>query len=158
MKYDSPQGLGGWLILPIIGLFILPIKIIIVLTMIHLPIFLKGQWDILTNPNSEVYHALWGPILIGEITFNIFFFLFSVFLLIILFKKKTYFPKLIITYYILNTTIMIIFYYLSGLIPAVAETPDPESARELVRTIIGSAIWIPYFIVSKRVKHTFINP
>jgi hypothetical protein len=158
MKNDPPQGLGGWLILPIIGLFIFPIKILVFLTTIHLPIFLQGQWDILTNPNSEAYHFLWGPILIGEITFKIFFFVFSIFLLVILFKKKAYFPKLMITYYIANTSCMIIFYYLAELIPAIAETPDPESTKELVRTIIGSIIWVPYFIVSKRVKNTFVNP
>ncbi|WP_163938395.1 DUF2569 family protein [Paraferrimonas sp. SM1919] len=32
---------------------------------------------------------------------------------------------------------------------------DPNTLKEFIRTIISSAIWLPYLIVSKRVKATF---
>ena len=44
-------------------------------------------------------------------------------------------------------------------IPAAAEFADSsELARSLVRTIVPAFLWIPYFLVSKRVHNTFTEP
>jgi len=34
---------------------------------------------------------------------------------------------------------------------------DTETTRELYRSIISGIIWIPYMLLSKRVKATFVN-
>ena len=34
---------------------------------------------------------------------------------------------------------------------------DPDTLKELGRTLIASLVWIPYMLVSKRVKATFVN-
>ena len=34
---------------------------------------------------------------------------------------------------------------------------DPETKKEFVRTLISSIIWVPYMLVSKRVKATFVE-
>jgi len=34
---------------------------------------------------------------------------------------------------------------------------DAELYRDLVRAVIASAIWIPYFLYSKRVRNTFTD-
>ena len=57
----------------------------------------------------------------------------------------------------LNVAFVVIDFFVADLIPAVAAEPDPESTKELIRTIIGAAIWIPYFLKSDHVKNTFIN-
>ena len=41
------------------------------------------------------------------------------------------------------------------MIPFIAEQSDPESAKEVIRSVVGALIWVPYFLVSKRVKATF---
>ena len=54
----EPSGLGGWLILPMLGLIFLPIKLGAMLATIYYPIFSEGYWEVLTTPESEAYHAL----------------------------------------------------------------------------------------------------
>ena len=34
---------------------------------------------------------------------------------------------------------------------------DPGTTKEVARSVIGCAIWIPYTYLSRRVKNTFIN-
>src|SRR6185436_1093699 len=54
----SPQGIGGWLILPMIGLFVFPVRVAISLATDYAPIFRDGIWGSLTTPGSAVYHSL----------------------------------------------------------------------------------------------------
>jgi|LakMenEpi03Aug12_release.lakeMendotaPanAssembly.Ray.scaffolds.fasta_scaffold1375763_1 hypothetical protein len=156
MTDKTPIGIGGFLILPIIGLVITPIKSLLIVLSIHIPILTKENWSRLTTPGTEDYHPLWAPVLVGELGLNIFFAIFAIIVLILLFKKNRYLPKLIIIFYISNLILMGIMFYIANLIPIVAQTPDPESVGEITRAIIGATIWVPYFLISKRVKNTFV--
>lgn len=49
----APKGLGGWLILPAIGLFFYPIRIAASFYTDFLPIFQEGYWEVLTTPGRE---------------------------------------------------------------------------------------------------------
>lgn len=152
---DGPQGLGGWLILPMLGLILTPIRLGALLVMTYLPIFSEGAWEVLTTPGSEAYHPLWAPFLIFEILGNACFVVFAGILLILLFKKHYRFPSLMILFYVSNLAFVGIDFFVADLIPAVAEESDPESIKELTRTVISAAIWIPYFMRSRRVQNTF---
>lgn len=157
MAYErnEPSGIRGWLILPLLGLIITPLRLSGFLVTTFLPIFQEGYWEVLTTPGSEAYHALWAPILIFEISGNVLFIIFAVALLILMLQKHQKFPKLMITYLALNLLFVVTDYFVGDLIPAVAAQPDPEAVGELVRAIAGAAIWIPYFVTSERVKNTF---
>lgn len=153
----EPSGLGGWLILPMLGLIFLPIKLGAMLATTYYPIFSEGYWEVLTNPGSEAYHALWAPLLIFEIVGNSGFLIGAIVLLVFFFQKHHRFPTLMIWFLGLNLAFVGIDFFAADLIPAVAAAPDPESTQELIRAITGAAIWIPYFLKSVRVKNTFTN-
>ena len=154
----EPRGLGGWLILPAIGLFVLPIRLAVSLNNDFLPIFQEGYWEILTTPGSEVYHHLWAPLIIFEIAGNTFFIIFDIALIFLFFTRSYRFPTLFIVFLASNLLFVVGDFFLADLIPAVAAENDAESIKELARPIIGAIIWIPYFLVSKRVKNTFVKP
>ena len=154
---EEPRGLGGWLILPAIGLFILPIRLFFSLNNDFLPIFQQGYWEILTTPGSEAYHELWAPLIIFEVIGNIFFVIFDIILIFLFFVKSFRFPVLYIVFLALNLTFVAADLFFANSIPAVAAQNDAESVMQIVRSIIGAIIWIPYFLVSVRVKNTFVK-
>lgn len=158
MRKDHTSGIGGWLILPMLGLIISPIRLGYILLTVHLQIFTSGAWPVLTTPGSDAYHPLWAPILFFEIFANTALMCLSVALLILLFAKSHHFPRWMIAFYIASFCILAIDQSLGQQIPFVAAQEDPTSTRELIRSIIAMAIWIPYFIKSERVRNTFLEP
>jgi len=151
----EPCGIGGWLILPMLGLIIVPIRLGALMFSTYVPIFTEGAWNVLTTPGSGSYHSLWAPLLLLEIASNIVFIVASIILLIIMFRKHYSFPKWMIIYFAANLAFVGIDFFAGDLIPAIAAKQDPESLKELIRSVVGAAIWIPYFTKSQRVQNTF---
>jgi hypothetical protein len=153
----GPKGIGGWLILVMLGLIIGPLRIGYFMLETYVPIFTDGSWSQLTTEGTEVYHPLWGPLLIFEVFGNSVSILLAIAALICLLLHSRYTPRLAITSYAWPLAFVIADFLAADQIPAIAAQEDPESIREVVRSIIFAAIWIPYFLVSKRVKATFVD-
>ncbi len=154
---NEVSGIGGWLILPLLGLLFTPVKIGYLMSTLFVPVFTEGYWEVLTSPESEAYHALWGPLIIFELVGNLFFLCFSIYLIVLFFRKNYLLPKLYIAFLISNVVFLTIDYFVSDLIPAVAMEDSSESMKELVQTIAAACIWTPYFLKSRRVKNTFVK-
>lgn len=152
---SEPRGLGGWLVLVMIGLIVSPIRIGILVGTIVLSLFQGGTWEVLTTPGSEHYHPLWAPLLIFELAINGAFILAGVALLALFFAKSRRFPRMFILYVAISLIFQIVDYVLGEQIPAVAAA-GAESNVEIARTVITAVIWVPYMLVSKRVKNTFV--
>ena len=157
-EQSGPSGLGGWLILPVIGLCLTPLRILAVMATDYAPIFQDGVWENLTTPGSGAYHELWGPLIIFEIVGNLFFVISAIALIFLLFRKSHRFPVLMIGFLLLNPAFVIIDHFLGNLIPFIANLDDPATFTEITRAVGGAMIWVPYFLVSKRVKNTFVKP
>jgi hypothetical protein len=69
--------------------------------------------------------------------------------LVLMFRRLRVFPKYMIGY--LAATLL-----LAARSLAVGGV-DKDSTNDLIRGVVGCAIWIPYFIRSKRVAGTFVN-
>lgn len=144
----EPQGIGGWLILVLIGLAITPFRTLFIVIKDLLPVI---DSEIINNTP-----ALKG-IIYCEVIINIIFAVFSILLFILMLKKLKILPSLIIIFFSTNLFFVAFDMIVCSQIPIIQEQGINESSIiELYRAIIGSAIWIPYFIFSKRVKNTFI--
>ena len=153
----GPKGIGGWMILPVIGLFVFPLRVLWSLAAQYWPIFRDGIWANLTTPGSASYHVLWGPLLVYEIAFNIAFLLFDLALLVFLFRKSPRFPKLFVAFALLNVFFVVTDGIVGYQIPAVAASGMETIAGEIGRALALACIWAPYFLVSQRVKNTFVE-
>lgn len=121
--------------------------------------FLQGQvWESLTNPASTAFHPYWKTVIIYEFVTASIFVASNLAALILFFQKRRLFPLLVIVSIPVIFILSLVSYYLSGLVPAIAESPDYGKVKELlIIKFVALHVWIPYFLVSKRVKRTFVN-
>jgi hypothetical protein len=151
------EGLGGWLVLVGLGIVISPLRIIGMVFPIYSEIFSNGSWEVLTTPGTEAYNPLWAPILYGEMAINGALVLVWIFVAFLFFSKKNAFPK-----WYIGMLLFTLAFILVDALAIKAMLPnepifDPETTKELGRSLIASLIWIPYMLVSKRVKATFVK-
>lgn len=151
--YDPElSGLGGWLILVAIGRIMNPISILFIMAK-NSSAYAPETWHNLTDLSGDAYNSLWAPLLIFELLVNLTSLVFSILLLILFFQRRRTFPALYIIFLIYATMMAALDQYLTLLIPAANQNGKVDT--DLARTLIFCLVWIPYMLVSKRVKATF---
>lgn len=156
------KGIGGWLIIVIIVLGIGLIYSFFIAITDGITILIPETWQEISQPDGLLYHPLNGPLIIFELIFNIILIVFIIVLLILLSMKKKIFPPLMIifllSHFIIETILAFATYNVLTSIPYY-EMNELKTAlySSLLGAIIGCAIWVPYFFVSKRVKNTFVK-
>lgn len=153
----GPEGIGGWLILPLLGLVFTPIACAIILVTQNIPMFTQGHFAQLTDPNFAGYHPLWAPLLILEPIGSVVIATMAIWGLVLMFRKGKAFPRFMIAFYSVNLLFVIIDTVLGFQIPYVANEAGPDLVKQVFQAGVAAAIWIPYMRVSKRVKNTFVN-
>ncbi|NOX98009.1 MAG: DUF2569 domain-containing protein [Nitrospirae bacterium] len=151
------EGLGGWLILVGIGIVITPLRLGALLLKTFPPIFSGGIWEALTTPGYEAYSPLWAPILLSEIVINTGLILVSLYLLYLFFSKRRGFPKWYIGILVFSLIFIVIDAWMVKLIMPNEPMFGPNTLKAFLQALAASLIWIPYMLISKRVKATFVN-
>lgn len=142
--------IGGWLVIPALGLAFTPIRM--TYEFFDLAFFDISQWKMLTDSNYVAYNPPLGLFVLFEFVTNIALLCYSVFLCSIYLTRRTSLPLLIMIFYGAN-----VFVQVSEVIAVQVFSlgSDNETARSLIQSIVGAAIWIPYFLRAERVKGTF---
>jgi hypothetical protein len=150
----SYEGIGGWLILVAFILLRAPIAVIVTLVRSVYPLLQHDTWIALTSRDSESYDPLWAPVIVSELVVNLVFLGLAVVVLVLFFRRKRSFPKFVIALYLAHLIWEIGLALVFRHIPATEEA-GTSSLVDAIGLAIGCAIWIPYFLVSKRVRATF---
>lgn len=156
-RHREPSGLGGWLILVAIGLVFAPFRVGALVLQLYVPLFRDGNWATLTTPGSEQYHVLWAPLLIFEIVCNLGFIVAYSVLAFLFFRKSRFFPKTYIALALINLCFIVLDMWFASFVLPDEPMLDPDTTKEIARALVSAAIWVPYMIVSKRVRNTFIE-
>jgi len=153
--YDSHlKGLSGWLIIAGIGIFY---TLFSNLYYILANVINNGGWSILMQPFNDLKfdEVDWIPVI--EVLLYFLTTILLIQLLILFFFQKKSFPK----WYIgLKLAAMIIVFLEVYLVYYVL--PYSKELREQVlfstcTYVVGALIWIPYMLLSRRVRFTFVN-
>ena len=115
-------------------------------------------WERLTTPGFTSYHPYWKPVLLLQSISAAVILVLNVVGLVLFFRKHRLFPMSMVVLVPLLFVLLITRYYLEGLVPAIAETEAyARQSYDLIGKFILMHLWIPYFVVSDRVKRTFIR-
>lgn len=155
---DGPRGIGGWLILPIIGLVITIVWTLVTLAPVLQPENFAGFQAFFEGRIPPEYNALMYTGLLsgadGLIGIGL-----SVVCLIQIFRMKRSVPLLMTVFYIFAVWSTAVEYYAVAEFPLLRES-EGDVATLAVQTygsIFRAALWISYFWMSKRVKNTFVR-
>jgi len=148
---DGPVGIGGWLILPLIGLVLTPIK---------------GVGFLAQHAGMSFAHlngaqiALVYAELIGNFVLLI---VLPIMMLVLLFKKRRTFPGLFVKWAFAGlafTLLDLIFgyaFFKDAYEASDTEFMDAATWREVARSIFAVVVWVPYMLNSRRVANTFVE-
>lgn len=133
----GPRGIGGWLLVPFIGMLI---SIVLVARQLF---------------SSEIYDADWTTILTFGAVFKGMLVLYCCYVIFEFLRKKPIVPRLMIIFYYMNLIGIII--ETSLLLTTVEATSEEIKLAywSIAQNFLVCIIWIPYFKLSDRVDNTF---
>jgi hypothetical protein len=150
-------GLGGWLLLPIVGLVGT-----ILLTLSNLLTMLSGDslvgLKVIFSSDPGVFEVLRLPIIVS-VTFGIVIIISAISGLIYIFRRSKNTKYVMSFHYVALAVAFLSEYFLESQYLEVFPdyVSDPSIAKDAVRGIFIGLVWIPFFHVSKRVRNTFVN-
>lgn len=151
------EGLGGWLILVGLGIIISPFKIIKNYLPLYLEFFSNDEYKLLYTPGTDYYIPGYLPLIYAELAFNSMLVAAWVGVGFLFFSKSRLFKRFYIGILLFTFFFILIDSLVFNLLFPEDPLFDKETLVELARTAIIIAIWVPYMMVSKRVKATFVK-
>ncbi len=147
---EEYKGIEGWLIVVAIGLWIgLAVEVIFVFKD-FVPVFTEGYWTLLTDPNSPSYITSCKAFVLYEMIGVAVIIALRIAVLHAFHKQLSRFPPMFIGLILIGIFYSIIDTALaSQILDDAGSTGSPFS--------LSAFIWIPYMLMSKRVKQTFVN-
>jgi hypothetical protein len=139
------RGIAGWLALLAFGIVVAPIRNLIGLTEVF-PV----AWNL-----PDTYSATVRALLYAESLANIGLLAASAYLLYLLVKHKQAFPKAFIA--IASANLIISITDLVAVDAILNVPPTREDYKNLTVLVLYMLIWIPYVLLSKRVRATFVK-
>lgn len=156
-EQNELEGLGGWLILVALGIILSPFRIVAQAFPIYSEVLSTDGWAAITTPGTEDYVPFLASYVYAEGAINVGMVLAWIYIGFLFFTKKKAFPKWFIGMLLFTLAFIILdALWMTFVLP---DEPvfDADTTKELLRSLIYTAIWMPYMLVSERVKLTFVR-
>lgn len=148
-------GISGWLGLVAFGVVLRPIIFGVQLATGFAYPFNLDTWESLTTAGTESYVAWYAPLISMEVVGNTLLFLGSLLLALLFFKRKRAFPGLFIALMLFMLAFNSVDTWAAGQLIKSEPTETVSEWSQITMILIQAAIWIPYMLLSRRVKLTF---
>ncbi len=147
----SHYKIGGWLILPLIGLFI---TVMTVSSTLITEFFNYDLWKLLSLDYSSSNFGL-SLLVMAELVFNISLLVYSVLLIVLFLQNRSSVPFLMVSFYLGIFLFMALDAFFANALSIGNTDTFLEKYSDLFRSLVSALIWIPYFLISERVKSVF---
>lgn len=149
-------GLGGWLILLGITLFISVLAKLVTLAQDFVAIS-SPDWQQLVTPGSPAYDPLWGPAVWVEILLTLGLLGFNIYVIALFFRKKATFPRHFTIFAVSNIVVIAVSLALCAQIHNFPKDAKMQIIKSVFQSLIYLGIWGSYVHKSLRVKRTFVR-
>lgn len=95
--------------------------------------------------------------MVVEVAFNAILIAASIYLIYLFFSKHYFFPKLYIGIIVASLIFIPLDAWIVTQVFPGEPMFDPETTKEFMRSLIACVIWVPYMLISKRVRTTFVE-
>jgi len=155
----GPEGLEGWLALVGIGTVLRPIMLLFAFVKSFWRLFDSRVWEALTSPASLTYKPGFGPLAYAETVSNIVMIALGALMIALFLEKRRLYPGTFIVYWCATLLFLLADRHWAAQVmgSGTVASSAPQSASQMSQAIIVSLVWIPYMLVSRRVKATFVN-
>lgn len=162
-RFSAPQSIGGWLYLWLVTVAYLASTILIDVIG-TLPSVHPDIWALADDPTASSYHPLLKPLLIFSLTVKIALLMyFCLWVAPDFFKLRQRASKMIVAFllaYLLSLVLersLWIFIRRSFPYMLLLDEGNPIFTKQVIVAGISCLIWVPYFLLSRSVKATFVN-
>jgi len=146
-----PLSIGGWMVLPLIGLFLSPFVMAYSIVDAWDDEMISTLASFLDRSNSFA-NPTYVLLVLVEHFVDISMVILPIFLIVQFFQQRTSLPRIIIFYLIFR----FVWAALLSTIMVQMELADPQEVYgDVFRLLVAAALWGPYFASSQRVKDTF---
>ena len=168
--YKGIEGLGGWLAILQIFLFVSIVPMLLQLLISNSA--MNGEyWSVFGVETSEHYVPEWRDYVRYGVGSSLLQLGALLYVLLMFYGKKRYLPVIMIVYFVLALLLdagdlwllsrarealeLVNLTEVAAVQPT--ETDLQQAVRAVVRSVAGAAVWIPYFLRSERVANTFVR-
>jgi len=154
----APSGIGGWLLLPTLGVLLSPLRMGYDLATVFVWFFNQDHWDAMAALKKPADFAFTQTALLISTTLGVLIFVGSIFLLILWFFRRRLAPHLYIGVLGASAAAIALDLIMTSQ-PAfqavLGSQTAPDILPEMTKAAVACGIWIPYMLVSRRVRNTF---
>jgi hypothetical protein len=160
-RSKDPSGIGGWLLIPLLGLFFVIYEGFELFKNNAFLLFQSEMWTAFYTPGTIFHNSRWTPLILSLAFLQAAITILSAAAIVALFKKKRFVPALMVAIYVVGMALVandyvVARYFFPLIDPDWAVSLQSQSLNKLIGALLSAAIWIPYFMQSKRVKNTFV--
>ena len=146
MTSQSAERIGGWLLAPLAWLLVALLSASLSLLFFANALMSPQTWALL-RAMSTGHMALW----VASLLFALAMWFYTLWLTIAFFKRRSLVPKHYIIWLLISVLLAVKAF-------AFSPVEDGIAVRQLLFTLLATALIVPYFKRSSRVKATFVNP
>ena len=160
-----PQGIGGWLVIPALGLICGPIVLVVHLWNLASRISCELRIEPPASGSQfpagylglDLFYPGFNRLLVGSLALTLGQFCFVICAALVFFRIKVYAPKVMLCLLATNVTLNIVDYVWTASVFDDWQM-DMDYSSDFISSVGAAIIWALYFLCSRRVEVTFVNP